>query len=239
MMFRRAEEVAAGGGDDRRNQHRGRDSQPGNRHRETMDDGSNDRDSDQRRHDYRGHLHQQVRRDQYGNDRTADIYGDDRRVGGVANRHSVANTETADHCGVVRPAGGNARDGNIDVAADETHEQSGECQLGWQADRHECVVDDVDFEQDKKEGEDEEEDDRVESEERCEKHGAMIAGGAREANVAESRSGPRYYGLSYPCRKPGKKRRRDPSAPAYRPPIARSSAGIRTARIRALPIENA
>ena len=128
-----------------------------------------------RRHEYRWHLHQQIHRDQYGNDRATDIHGDDGRVGDVASRHPVANAEAANHLGLMRLAAGDAGDGNIDVAADQTHEQCGESHLGRQAERDECIVDDVNFEQDEKEREDEEEDDRVEGEEGCEDHPVILA----------------------------------------------------------------
>src|SRR5580693_8795736 len=127
-----------------------------------MNDGGHDGDADKRRHHYRRHLHQQVNRDEHRNDRAADVYCEDGRAGDVARRHPVADAETANDLGGMRLAGRDARYWNIDIAADQADEQRSERQFGWQSERHESVIDDVDFDQDEKEREDEEEDDRVE-----------------------------------------------------------------------------
>jgi len=82
---------------------------------------------------------------------------------------------SSDYLGGVRRTAGDARDGNIYIASDQTREQSRESQLGRKPERHECITDDVDFEQDKKEREDDEEDDRVEGEEGCEEHPTILA----------------------------------------------------------------
>src|SRR5271154_3179788 len=140
-----------------------------------MNDSGYDGDADKRRHHDRGHLHQQVNRDEHRNDGAADVSREDGRAGDVARRHPIANAETANDSGGMRLAGRDARDRNIDVAADETDEQRRKRQLRRQSERDESVVDDVDFDQDEKEREDEKEDDRVEGEERCEQHRAILA----------------------------------------------------------------
>jgi hypothetical protein len=75
----------------------------------------------------------------------------------------------------MRLAAGDARDGNIDVAADQAYEQGRESVFGRETEGHECIIDDVNFEQDEKERKDEEEGDRVEDEEGCEEHPAILA----------------------------------------------------------------
>src|SRR5580704_8821606 len=140
-----------------------------------MNDGSDNRDSDQRGHDNRWHLHQQIQRDEHRDDRTPDIHRHDGRVGRVASWHPVANAETADHLGRMRLSAGDARDWNIDVAANQTRQQSRESQLRWQAKRHERVADYMDLEQDEEERQDKEKENRIEEEKGCEKHAAILA----------------------------------------------------------------
>ena len=64
---------------------------------------------------------------------------------------------------------------NVDVAADQGCEQRHERKLGRQSNHLECVGDDVDFDQDEKEGERKKEKYRVEGEEGREEHRAIIA----------------------------------------------------------------
>ena len=70
--------------------------------------------------------------------------------------------EAANHSGRMQVAARDARDGNIDVTSDQAREQRRKCHLGREPERHECVVDYVNLDQDEKESEQKKEEDRVE-----------------------------------------------------------------------------
>src|SRR5216683_5141816 len=140
-----------------------------------MHDQGDDHGRDHCRQYRRRMLHQHIDANQDRHDRTANVHRYGCRGACVANRYSVADTETVDDLIRIKLAALDFGNRDVDIAAEETGEECEKRQIGRQAEHLERTTDQANLDQDEKEAEDKKEDNRVEDEEWCEEHRARIA----------------------------------------------------------------
>jgi hypothetical protein len=93
----------------------------------------------------------------------------------VANRCSVADTETVDDLIRIKFSALDFGNRDVDIAAEETSKECEKRQIGRQPEHFERMTDQANLDQDEKEAQDKKEENCVEYEERCEEHRARIA----------------------------------------------------------------
>jgi len=120
-------------------------------------------------------MHQHVDADQDRHDRTANVHRYGCGAACVANRYSVADTETVDDLIRIKFAALDFGDRDVDIAAEETSKECEKRQIGRQPEHFERMTDQANLDQDEKEAQDKKEENCVEYEERCEEHRARIA----------------------------------------------------------------
>src|SRR5713101_3346299 len=140
-----------------------------------MHDQRDDHGRDHCRQYRRRMLHQHVDADQDRHDRTANVHGYCCGAACVANRCSVADTETVDDLIGIKLATIDFGDWDVDVAAEETGKEREKRQIGRQPEHLERMTDHANLDQNEEEAQDEKEDNRVKYEEWREEHRAIIA----------------------------------------------------------------